>query len=169
MCIALYESGTADNLLAGAGDVVVLFSPNGCLYQVRLGAVTLDSRDVYFLLTSLDRLPTTASPAPPGLRAAPAGDDMQDPQPFIECDPQNPSRLLRGWRDTRSLWVSVSFKSGRTTTAEVAYVDEGQLPSSILPAGQFNYNGRDAYGQPSHLFWGLRKSRALVVEQMTGR
>jgi hypothetical protein len=168
MCIDLYESGTADNLLAGAGDVVVLFSPNGGLYQVRRGGATLDSRDVYFLLTTMDRLPATASPAPPGLRGAPAGDDMQDPQPFIESDPQNPSRLLRGWRDTRSLWVSVSYRSGRITTAEVAHVDEGQLPSNILPAGQFSYNGRDAYGQPSHLFWGLRKSRALAVEPMKG-
>jgi hypothetical protein len=165
LCIDLYESGTTDKLLAGTGDVVVLFSPLGGLHQVQLGASTLDSKNVYLLLTTMDRLPPTATAPPPALRASPAGEENQDPQ-MVDCDTQNRSRLLRGWRDAHSLWISVNYRNGHTTTAETNYVDQWQLPSSIAPAGQFNYNGRDSYGQPAHLFWGLRRSRALLREPM---
>jgi len=165
LCIDLYESGTTDKLLAGTGDVVILFSPDGGLHQVQLGTSTLDSKNICLLLTTMDRLPTTATAPPPALRASPAGEENQDPQ-MVDCDTQNRSRLLRGWRDAHSLWISVNYRNGHTTTAETNYVDQWQLPSSIAPAGQFNYNGRDSYGQPAHLFWGLRRSRALLREPM---
>ncbi len=163
VCIDLYESGTSVAQFIGTEPVTVLFGTNGAVKQI-LGTNAIVNNDlVALLVTTFDRLPAEAAPIGSN-RGAPVDDSIQDPQPFIECDPSNPSKLLRGWRDPRSLWVGIRQSTGQTVTAEVATVDESQLPATVLPAGQFNYNSHDALGEHRHLLWGLRKSRALLAE-----
>jgi hypothetical protein len=167
VCIDLYESGTSAAQFIGTEPVTILFGATGAVRQI-LGANAIVNNDIVALLvTTFDRLPVEAA-IPGNDRGAPSDDSIQDPQPFIECDPANPSKLLRGWRDPRSLWVGIRQATGQTATADAATVDESQLPATVLPAGQFNYNSHSS-GEHRHLLWGLRKSRALLVEPKGGR
>jgi len=164
-CVDLYESGTDQRLFIGTDPVTLLFNARGGVDRV-LGIASISPvDDIHFLVCHLDRTPVAAT----NPRGEPAT-DQPDPQ-AVDVDPGNSSWRLRAWRDGDSLWVSLNPKSGRTATAEVATVDQTQLPSTITPPYPFNYAATDSAGQRTHLLWGLRVSRRIVkaAEPISGR
>jgi len=155
-CIDLCESGNGLNLLLGTDPITIVFNAKGTVEQV-LGAGNLSPVEpLYLLVAHLERVPLAAA-APRGEPAT----ESPDPQ-GVDVDPGNPEKRLRAWRDGDSRWVGVDLKSGRVVSAEVAYVDQRDMPTTLQPGWPFSYAAVNSYGQRTHLLWGLRKSRALA-------